>query len=77
MPLGLERRGLAWQQSMKNAVGLREVAGAAVPGAARACPVVTAGSGYFDGEGRPYVVRMELPLSAGEMKAAMTLAGLS
>ena len=41
-----------------------------MPGAARACPVVTAGSGYFDGEGRPYV-RMELPLSAGEMMAAL------
>ena len=41
------------------------------PGVTRASPVLTAGSGYFDGEGRPHVVRMELPLSAGEMVAAL------
>jgi hypothetical protein len=55
-------------------LGLRDVAGVAVPDrpdAARSCPVVTAGSGYFEGEGRPHVVRMELPLSASEMVAAL------
>src|SRR5690242_16241133 len=30
-------------------------------------PLLTAGSGLFDGEGRPLVVRMEVPLSAREM----------
>jgi hypothetical protein len=34
-------------------------------------PILTAGSGLFDGEGRPLVVRMEVPLSAGEMVAAL------
>ena len=34
-------------------------------------PLLTAGSGLFDGEGRPLVVRMEVPLSAGEMVAAL------
>jgi hypothetical protein len=41
------------------------------PGAALASPVLTSGSGVFDGEGRPYVVRMELPLSAEQMVAAL------
>jgi len=34
-------------------------------------PLLTAGSGLFEGEGRPLVVRMEVPLSAGEMVAAL------
>ena len=34
-------------------------------------PLLTAGSGLFDGEGRPLVVRLEVPLSAGEMVAAL------
>jgi len=34
-------------------------------------PFLTAGSGLFDGEGRPLVVRMEVPLSAREMVAAL------
>lgn len=41
------------------------------PGAGLASPVITAGSGLFEAEGRPYVVRMELPLSAAEMVAAL------
>jgi hypothetical protein len=40
-------------------------------GTAVAGPVLTAGSGLFDGEGRPLVVRLEVPLSAGEMVAAL------
>ena len=54
--------------------GQPDVAGAAesdCPGAARVCPVVTAESGFFEGEDRPHVVRMELPLSGGEMVAAL------
>jgi hypothetical protein len=39
--------------------------------AAVAGPVLAAGSGLFDGEGRPLVVRLEVPLSAGEMAAAL------
>ena len=39
--------------------------------AAVAGPVLAAGSGLFDGEGRPLVVRLEVPLSAGEMVAAL------
>lgn len=38
----------------------------AVPG-----PFLAAGSGLFDGEGRPLVVRLEVPLSAREMTAAL------
>jgi hypothetical protein len=34
-------------------------------------PVLTAGSSLFDEEGRPLVVRMEVPLSAREMAAAL------
>ena len=34
-------------------------------------PLLTAGPGLFDGEGRPLVVWMEVPLSAGEMVAAL------
>jgi hypothetical protein len=34
-------------------------------------PLLTAGSGLFDREGRPLVVRLEVPLSAGEMVAAL------
>jgi hypothetical protein len=41
------------------------------PGAVIAGPALTAGSGLFDGEGRPLVVRLEVPLSAGEMVAAL------
>jgi hypothetical protein len=41
------------------------------PDAALASPVLTAGSGVFDGEGRPYVVRMELPLSAEQVVAVL------
>jgi hypothetical protein len=41
------------------------------PGAVLAGTVFTAGSGLFDREGRPHVVRIELPLSAGEMEAAL------
>jgi len=41
------------------------------PSVTLASPVLTAGSGVFEGEGRPYVVRMELPLSAREMVAAL------
>jgi len=39
--------------------------------AAVTSPLLTAGSGLFDGEGRPLVVRLEVPLSAGEMVAAL------
>ncbi len=70
MPLGLEGRGLAWQQSMKNAVGCgrsQEPPCRALPALALSLPP----AGLFDGEGRPCVVRMELPLSAGEMVAAL------
>jgi hypothetical protein len=41
------------------------------PGTAIAGPVPEAGSGLFDGEGRPLVVRLEVPLPAGEMVAAL------
>jgi hypothetical protein len=41
------------------------------PAATVASPVLTAGSGLFDEEGRPLVVRMEVPLSAGEMVATL------
>ena len=34
-------------------------------------PLLTAESGLFDGEGRPLVMRLEVPLSAGEMVAAL------
>lgn len=34
-------------------------------------PLLTAGSGLFDREGRPLVVRLEVPLSAREMVAAL------
>jgi len=34
-------------------------------------PVLAAGSGLFDGKGRPLVVRLEVPLSPGEMVAAL------
>ena len=39
--------------------------------AAVTSPLLTARSGLFDGEGRPLMVRMEVPLSAGEMVAAL------
>ena len=39
--------------------------------AAATGPLLTARSGLFDGEGRPLVVRMEVPLSAREMAAAL------
>jgi hypothetical protein len=51
-----------------------QVAGAAepdCPGADLAGIVFATGSGLFDQEGRPHVVRMELPLSAREMVAAL------
>ena len=41
------------------------------PRAVVAGPVFTAGSGLFDREGRPLVVRVEVPLSAEEMVAAL------
>jgi hypothetical protein len=34
-------------------------------------PVIAAGSGLFEAEGRPFVVRLELPVSAAEMVAAL------
>lgn len=34
-------------------------------------PVLAAGPGLFDGQGRPLVVRLEVPLSAREMVAAL------
>lgn len=41
------------------------------PRAVTAGPVLTAGSGLFDREGRPLVVRLEVPLSPAEMVAAL------
>ncbi len=55
---------------MKNAVGCgrsQEPPCRALPALALSLPP----AGLFDGEGRPCVVRMELPLSAGEMVAAL------
>jgi hypothetical protein len=40
------------------------------PETGRASPVLTGGS-LFEGEGRPHVLQMELPLSAEEMVAAL------
>ena len=41
------------------------------PDAALVCPVFTTGADLFDREGRPHVMRIELPLSATEMVAAL------
>jgi hypothetical protein len=41
------------------------------PGATGLSHALIAGSRWFPGEGRPYMVRMDLPLSAREMVAAL------
>jgi hypothetical protein len=59
------------QQDHPMPAGVTGAAGPGGPGGTDASPVPTVRSWLFDGEGRPHVVRIELPLSAGEMVAAL------
>lgn len=49
----------------------RETGGQDRPGGPHGSHVPTVNSWLFDGEGRPHLVRIELPLSAEEMVAAL------